>query len=55
MYHSLLIHSSIKDILVQLGDIMNKAAGNIHTQVFMWIYIFNLGKYLRVWLVDHIK
>lgn len=34
--------------------IMTKAAINIHVQVFIWCkFLFHLGKYQGVWLLDH--
>ena len=43
MHHSLFIHSPTDGHLghFQVLAFMNKAAVNIHVQVFVWIYIFN--------------
>ena len=56
MYHNLSIHSLIEGHLdcFQVLAITNKAAVNIHMQVFVWTKVFNhLGKYQGAQLLDH--
>ena len=56
MYYNLSVHSSVDGHLrFQFEAIMNKAAMNIHVQVFMWSCVFLfLDKYLRSGIAAYI-